>query len=286
MEKNMLSLYEYLFDKTTGYLVFQETIVDRVLDDVANMFHSRKIFDEQFLFDLKEYLEKRITNPQLKISFTYDKKALTVGGEFNLPNEILLIFPLDKKIQERVTEKEILYALFHEISHFFSTMSIHEKLAKIKLPENHSLLVKLVPPPETTVEFENESQEKIIQFLKYNLQLKERPNQAFSIAFEIFENFNINMTTQEICEKNLAAIKKNDKYIRDKRFLELKTEKLQDLFQIQYFIIQVQDKKLQKQFLSDYLKLKELIDKYRKRFYKYCQKIDNKEIMFRQKLLK
>ena len=110
----MLSVYEYLFDKTTGYLVFQETIVDRVLDDVANMFHSRKIFDEQFLFDLKEYLEKRITNPQLKISFTYDKKALTIGGEFNLPNEILLIFPLDKKIQERVAEKEILYALFHD----------------------------------------------------------------------------------------------------------------------------------------------------------------------------
>jgi len=281
----MISLYEYLFDKTTGYLIFQETVVDRVLDDVAGMFHSRKVFDEQFLYDLKEYLENRITSPQLKISFTYDKKALTVGGELNLPNEILLIFPLDKKIQERVTEKEILYALFHELSHFFSITNIHEKLAKVKLPKKHPLLAKLAPPPDTTVEFENESQEKIIQFLKYRLQLKERPNQAFSIAFEIFENFNIDTTTQEICEKNLAAIKKNDKYIRDKRFLELKTEKLQNLFQIQYFITQIQDKKLQKQFLSDYLRLKNLIDKYRKRFYKYCQKADTGEIIFRQKLL-
>ena len=281
----MLSLYEYLFDKTTGCLIFQETIVDKVLDDVADMFHSRKVFDEQFLFDLKEYLEKRITNPQVKISFTYNKKALTVGGEFNLPNTILLIFPLNKSIQERITEKEILYVLFHELSHFFSNMSIHEKLVKLKLPETHSLVAKLASPPDTSVEFENESQEKIIQFLKYRLQLKERPNQAFSIAFEIFENFNIDVTTQDICEKNLAAIKKNNNYIRDKRFLELKTERLQDLFQIQYFITQIQDKKLRKQFFNDYLRLKILIDKYRRRFYKYCQRVDIGEIIFRQKLL-
>jgi len=264
----MISIQEYFFDRETQQLILQETLVDKFFEEIPKRFENRKIFDENFFFDLTEYFER-----QFNIHLQYEQDEVKVlEGRFDRPNTLVLILPKDLAYRNKITNNDFINVIFHELTHLLTDNAIKSNLVKIKKSTSGRIVDEIYPPLKDSVYFDDIDQSKIKQFLKYYLQPKEMANWAFIIAFSMYLKYDKLETTQSKIDNNYEVIRANDKDKFDAYYYLLRDVGFQTLFQIQYFITKVKSSKDRKLFYNDFLRFVKLIDKYRSRFYKYCKK--------------
>jgi len=249
-------------------LILQETLVDKFFEEIPKRFENRKIFDENFFFDLTEYFER-----QFNIHLQYEQDEVKVlEGRFDRPNTLVLILPKDLAYRNKITNNDFINVIFHELTHLLTDNAIKSNLVKIKKSTSGRIVDEIYPPLKDSVYFDDIDQSKIKQFLKYYLQPKEMANWAFIIAFSMYLKYDKLETTQSKIDNNYEVIRANDKDKFDAYYYLLRDVGFQTLFQIQYFITKVKSSKDRKLFYNDFLRFVKLIDKYRSRFYKYCKK--------------
>jgi len=268
VKNHMISIQEYFFDRETQQLILQETLVDKFFEEIPKRFENRKIFDENFFFDLTEYFER-----QFNIHLQYEQDEVKVlEGRFDRPNTLVLILPKDLAYRNKITNNDFINVIFHELTHLLTDNAIKSNLVKIKKSTSGRIVDEIYPPLKDSVYFDDIDQSKIKQFLKYYLQPKEMANWAFIIAFSMYLKYDKLETTQSKIDNNYEVIRANDKDKFDAYYYLLRDVGFQTLFQIQYFITKVKSSKDRKLFYNDFLRFVKLIDKYRSRFYKYCKK--------------
>lgn len=273
-----ISICEYLFDRFTNQLVLYETLVEKFFKEIPKKFENQMVFDEKFFSELSDYFETR-----LGIKLEYEQDDIKVlDGRFDRPNIIVLIFPKNLIYRDKITDKDFLNVIFHEFTHFIVDESIRPKLVKLEESgKSKKIIDTYYLPVSTDVHFNDTDQNKIENFLRYYLQPRERANWAFSIAFGMYLKYKRGKSTKELIEKNYKIIHEylkdqiKNKYEFDNHYYQLKDSKLKVLFEIQYFITRVKSSKERRFFYNDFLRMQKLIDKYRDRFYQYCERHDD-----------
>jgi hypothetical protein len=274
----VISICEHFFDRLTNQLILCETLVEKFFDEIPKKFKGKLIFDDEFFFDLVDYFKTR-----LGIRLEYEQDDIKVlEGRFDKPNIIVLIFPKNLVYRDKISNKDFLNVIFHEFTHFIVDKSIRPKLVELKESQKSKKIINTYHlPPTSNIYFEDNDQTKIYNFLRYYLQPKERPNWAFSIAFEIYLRYKYEKTTSDLINENYKIIHKylkdevKNKYDFDNYYYQLNDDKLKVLFEIQYFITKVTSGKERRFFYNDFLRMQKLIEKYRKRFYQYCERYDD-----------
>ena len=278
IKKNMtISLCKHLFDRVTNQLVLHETLVDKFFEELPKKFENQDVFDEKFFLELSYYFETR-----MGVHLEYEQDNVKVlDGRFDRPDTIVLVFPKNLVYRNKITDKDFMNVLFHELTHFLIDEQFRPRLTEIKQSgKRRNIIDAFQLPPLADVHFESSDQTKIVKFLRYYLQPRERSNWAFSIAFSMYLKYKINETTKSLVDKNSEIIRdynlnpSDKKYEFDSHYYVLKEIGLRVLFEIQYFITKVKSSSERKTFYNDFLRLVKLIDKYRSRFYTYCKRYD------------
>jgi hypothetical protein len=280
--KNMtMSICKYSIDRLTNHLILQETLVEKFFEEIPKKFKNQSIFDEKFFFELTNHFETK-----LGIRLEYEQDDIKkLDGRFDRPNTIVIVFPKNLIYRNKITDKDFLNVIFHEFTHFLVDEVTRPKLSKLKDSKiNKNIIDNYYLPISTNVYFEDTDQNKIDKFLRYYLQPRERSNWAFSIAFEMYLKFNRQRSTKDLIDENYKVIHDylkdqiNNKYNFDNHYYRL-SNNLKVLFEIQYFITRVKSSKERRFFYDDFLRMQKLIDKYRDRFYQYCERYDDNLIL-------
>lgn len=271
----VISIQEYLFDRFTNQLILQETLIDRFFEEFPKKFENQIIFDENFFLELSNYFKTKFG---IKLEYEQDD-IKRLDGRFDRPNIIVIVFPKNLIYWNKITDKDFLNVIFHEFTHFIVDESIRPKLVELKKSGKSGKIIDNYHLPLTTnIYFDDTDQSRIEQFLKYYLQPRERANWAFSIAFEMYLKYKHDRSTKELVDENYKVIHNylkdqvKNKYEFDNYYYQLNDIKIKVLFEIQYFITRVKSAKERKLFYNDFLGFVKLIDKYRDRFYKYCDR--------------
>jgi hypothetical protein len=277
----VISIQEYLFDRFTNQLILQETLIDRFFEEFPKKFENQIIFDENFFLELSNYFKTKFG---IKLEYEQDD-IKRLDGRFDRPNIIVIVFPKNLIYWNKITDKDFLNVIFHEFTHFIVDESIRPKLVELKKSGKSGKIIDNYHLPLTTnIYFDDTDQSRIEQFLKYYLQPRERANWAFSIAFEMYLKYKHDRSTKELVDENYKVIHNylkdqvKNKYEFDNYYYQLNDIKIKVLFEIQYFITRVKSVKERKLFYNDFLRFVKLIDKYRDRFYKYCDRYNNNNL--------
>jgi hypothetical protein len=276
-----MSICKYSIDRLTNHLILQETLVEKFFEEIPKKFKNQSIFDEKFFFELTNHFETK-----LGIRLEYEQDDIKkLDGRFDRPNTIVIVFPKNLIYRNKITDKDFLNVIFHEFTHFLVDEVTRPKLSKLKDSKiNKNIIDNYYLPISTNVYFEDTDQNKIDKFLRYYLQPRERSNWAFSIAFEMYLKFNRQRSTKDLIDENYKVIHDylkdqiNNKYNFDNHYYRL-SNNLKVLFEIQYFITRVKSSKERRFFYDDFLRMQKLIDKYRDRFYQYCERYDDNLIL-------
>ena len=197
-------------------ILLNETLVEKLLDLFTDDFQLKK--DYKNIEDLKLQLRKSILKENLKLTFinSTNKNLESVTGQF-LPNpyEIIITFPKDLNF----SAFDVLSVFFHEYSHY---------IAENKLPgilnssRNQSGTDgKHIKPPGTfkNLQFLKDSLPMIL-LLESTIQPQERSSVAFSIAYDMCNDNQIDLTPKIHRFNNLVFVDKDlvDKLRRSHEF--------------------------------------------------------------------
>ena len=254
----MIGIYD-LFEN--GELILQETLIDSIFkyidygkledkigDDV--LLKTQQKLGTQFGIDLR-YNQNQ--NPGYKI----------VTGNFIKPNIIIITLPNHKEDILKLKSKDIINVFLHEFTH----MLTYEKIPKLVTVNGKPIKTKLIPPPFNDINFED-NKDKIKPLLDYVFQLREMPNFAFSIGFDLI-NYT-KQTTDELYQKNKSIIKQekenNGIFNRNQYYYNLSFN-LKTFFELQYFTGKIHKFDYSRKFI----KMRKMIEKYRRRLKMYTQ---------------
>ena len=121
----MLSIIGALQDPCTGYVILQETLIDRFFEEIGSAF-NRANFDDDFFLDFKDFL---LTKYGVALEIILDKKQNTVDGGFiRSPKTILIYLPADIEKQKVISAENVNYVVFHEFSHLIVDERIQKQL--------------------------------------------------------------------------------------------------------------------------------------------------------------
>lgn len=250
----IFELYESFDDNNN--LVLQETLIDSIFKYLdQNDFNS--VISPDGLFNLKKEFEG-LTHVKIEFHNHTDSSIKIVHGQYERPNIIHIYIPKKKEDLLNLTDKDIISVFLHEFSHLITDKNIPQ----VVYIKNEPRDTKLIPPPVENVNFVD-SEEKIEKFLDYVFQIREMPNFALSFSFELVE-YKRTLNVDSIFDQNKKHFQLNSDDIR--YYLNL-PENLKLLFQVQYFTNKV--KKFN--YLRKLMKLKKLIEKYRRRLLEYLK---------------
>ena len=249
----MISIYD-LFEN--GELILQETLINSIFKYVD-------YFLLDGLLDNEQLLEFQYTvNDRFEVDLRYYTKLNygVITGEYIKPNIIVIYLPSKQEDLLKCTSTDLINVFLHEFSH----MITDKKIPKLVTVNGQPFKTKLIPPPFEDINFED-NKEKIKPLLDYIYQLREMPNFAFSIGFDLI-NYT-KFTTEEIYQKNRAIIKQNNRLERNIYYYNLSIN-LKTFFELQYFT----NKVYRSNYARKFIKMRKMIEKYRRRLKIYTRK--------------
>jgi hypothetical protein len=230
-------LTEYHKSKLDGYLdldLIQETLVDKFFNLIGNDLLFDETRSEEILNNIEKVCKENNINVfyhNSNIEYAYiEKNNMHIYGHSQTPN------------------KNIIYMILHEVSHFITNSASKNKLLKY-----------ITHPNNSNVDMRNLHQVKIE--LEYFLNPAEMSNWAFSFALSIFEDMNDSVD-------NIYRKMKID----NTNYHKLLPEQLQILNNLVNFCLHFKkssnDKQSSKKFVDRLSRLINLINKYVKRLKK------------------
>jgi len=255
----MISIHE-LFEN--GELILQETLIDSIFKYIDYGGLEDKISDDGLL-KLQQDL-----GTQFEVDLRYiqnqDPAYKIVTGKFIKPNIIIITLPNHKSDILKIKSKDLVNVFLHEFTH----MLTYKKIPKLVTVNDKSFKKTLIPPPFDTINFED-SKDKIKPLLDYIFQLREMPNFAFSIGFDLI-NYT-KLTTEELYQKNRFIIKQEKEYNqifeRNQYYYNLSLN-LKTFFELQYFT----NKYHKLEYSRKFIKMRKMIEKYRRRLKIYTRR--------------
>jgi len=253
----MISIHE-LFEN--GELILQETLIDSIFKYIDYGGLEEKI-DDDVLLVLRDNAGSKF-EVDLQYRQNQDSMYKVLVGEYVKPNKILIYIPKNQKDVDKISNKELINVFLHEFSH----MITDRKIPSLITYNGKPIKSRLLPPPFGQINFED-NKDKIKPLLDYMFQLREMPNFAFSIGFDLI-NYT-KLTTEELYQKNRFIIKQEKETVeRDIYYYNL-VDSLKTFFELQYFT----NKYHKLEYSRKFIKMRKMIEKYRRRLKIYTRTI-------------
>jgi len=223
-----------LYQRNTNYDIFYETLIEKFLDIIPFTKNTDNIITKIINF---------CENNNLKIQLI-QKNVSEVEGEI-INDTIFIYYP------SNTTDKELIYTILHELSHFITNKSSNNKIKEFLNKPNHG-----------GVNINNPNSLK--QELDYILMPGEAANWAFTLSLRIFDEIKINPS--DLYKTVKRDFQKTENFIESPYYQSLPNS-IKPYYNIIAYVLQLKkfNKRLSQKYMTRLNKFVNLTSKYYKR---------------------